>query len=203
MVPLTTSEYTTQWSIASIRLTTLQETCATAWSKTGSPFSLGPHSTPWKRSAPGGKRVRKCFMMGWYPSSGKQFSTKVSPVCMKASIARSLATATVNPRGSNDACETQLAIMADLAVPLQADTTYSPPDSLPSAFAISGGIASFSFTIFSFVVSAWPKSVPDSSYSCSTASVGASFTFSGWMGTIAFWSRKAELSVSTGSSLPP
>ena len=46
---------------------------------------------------------------------------------MKASMARSLATATVKPRGSKDACDTHDAIIADFAVPRAALTTYKPP----------------------------------------------------------------------------
>lgn len=39
--------------------------------------------TPSKRSAPAGKRFRKCFMSAEYSPSPRQLSTKVSPTCTK------------------------------------------------------------------------------------------------------------------------
>eukprot|EP00976_Prorocentrum_cordatum_P085407 1186075-Prorocentrum_minimum.AAC.1 len=59
-------------------------------------------------------------------TSACTYDTRVS-TCMKASMARSLATATVKPRGSKDACDTHDAIIADFAVPRAALTTYKPP----------------------------------------------------------------------------
>ena len=79
-------------------------------------------------------------------------------------MARSLATETVKPRGSNDAWATQDAIIADLAVPCAAVTTYRPPLTRPSALATSGDIALFMSANVFFFVKSWPKSVPASSY---------------------------------------
>lgn len=90
---------------------------AAASLRMGAPQLAGAHSTPSKRSAPGGNRIRKCFMSPSKLSSGRQFSTNLSPTCIKDSIARSFAMATVKPKGSKDACAIQDAIIADLAVP--------------------------------------------------------------------------------------
>jgi hypothetical protein len=60
----------------------------------------------------GGKRRRKWRSRGWWLSSRRMLSTKRSPTCIRASMARSLATATVMPGGSKLAWLTQLATMA-------------------------------------------------------------------------------------------
>jgi hypothetical protein len=49
-------------------------------------------------------------------------------------MARSLATAIVTPNGSNDACDTHDATIAERALLWAAVTTYKPDDSRPSAF---------------------------------------------------------------------
>lgn len=53
-------------------------------------------------------------------------------------MARSLATATVSPRGSNDACVTHEATMADRAGPDAAVTTYRPPETRARAWGCKG-----------------------------------------------------------------
>ena len=80
--------------------------------------------------------------------------------CMNDSMARSFATATVSPRGSKLAWATHEAIMADLASPWAAVTTYRPPDTRASALATSGGMAALSLAMVSFWVRAWARSVP-------------------------------------------
>mmetsp|Transcript_6107 Transcript_6107/g.26930 ORF Transcript_6107/g.26930 Transcript_6107/m.26930 type:complete len:249 (-) Transcript_6107:1233-1979(-) len=176
---------------------------AAASFRMGAPQLAGAHSTPSNRSAPGGNRIKKCFISGSKPCSGRQFRTNLSPTCINDSIARSLAMATVKPRGSKDACAIHEAIIADLAVPCAAVTTYSPPETRPSAFATSGDMAFFIALSVSFLVSTCPRSVPDSSKSWYVASVGFSFTFSA--GTTsstpmpANWLARGP----TGSSFPP
>mmetsp|Transcript_183 Transcript_183/g.725 ORF Transcript_183/g.725 Transcript_183/m.725 type:complete len:265 (-) Transcript_183:1046-1840(-) len=186
-----------------MRETTVHSMYAAASLRMGAPHDAGAHSTPSKRSAPGGKRIRKCFMMGSKPSSGRQFRTNLSPTCISDSIARSFAIATVNPNGSNEACATHDATIALVAVPCAAVTTYKPPDTRPSARATSGDMALFIALSASFFVSTCPKSVPDSSNSWYVASVGASLTRSA--GTTSARPSPANFtaSVSTGSSAPP
>ena len=48
----------------------------------------------------------RTFMRGPYWPSPRQLSTKVSPTCIRLSMARSFATATVSPSGSKLACTT-------------------------------------------------------------------------------------------------
>ena len=64
-------------------------------------------------------------------------------------MARSLATAIVRPSGSKDACATQDAIMAPLAPPRSAVTTYRPPLTRASALAMSPLMDSFDLAILS------------------------------------------------------
>lgn len=80
-------------------------------------------------------------------------------------MARSLATATVMPRGSKEACATQEATMAPLAPCVAAVTTYSPLASLARALDTLGGIAAFFRAMDSFCVRSCARSVPASSYS--------------------------------------
>ena len=82
-------------------------------------------------------------------------------------MARSFATAMLRPRGSNEACATQDAIIAPLALLLAAVTTYKPEDSRARAFATSGDMLRF-FCMDSFCVRACAISVPASSNSCRT-----------------------------------
>ncbi len=82
---------------------------------------------------------------------------------MSDSIARSLATATVRPRGSKLACATQLASIAPLALLLAAVMTYSPPDTRANDLATSGAMDAFILAMLSFFVRICASLVPASS----------------------------------------
>ena len=84
-------------------------------------------------------------------------------------MARSLATATVRPRGSKLAWATQLASMAPLALLLAAVMTYSPPDTRARDLATSGAMLAFIFAMDSFLVRTCARRVPASSIPCKQA----------------------------------
>ena len=71
---------------------------------------------------------------------------------MRDSMARSLATATVKPRGSKLACATQLASIAPLAVLLAAVMTYKPQATRAKDLATSAGMDAFILAMDSFFV---------------------------------------------------
>ena len=83
--------------------------------------------------------------------------------CISDSIARSLATATVSPRGSKLAWATQLASIAPLALLLAAVMTYNPPETRAKDLATSGAMEAFILAIDSFLVRTCASLVPASS----------------------------------------
>lgn len=83
-------------------------------------------------------------------------------------MARSLATATVRPRGSKLAWATQLASMAPLALLLAAVMTYRPPATRARDLATSAGMDAFILAMDSFFVRLCARRVPASSIPCQT-----------------------------------
>mmetsp|Transcript_25729 Transcript_25729/g.69840 ORF Transcript_25729/g.69840 Transcript_25729/m.69840 type:complete len:246 (-) Transcript_25729:992-1729(-) len=122
---------------------------------------------------------------------------------MRDSMALSFATATVKPKGSKLACDTQLAIMAERAPSCAAVTTYRPLLMRARALATSADMACFLRAITSLAVRAWARSVPASSncwYSCSS---GVCFTRRGLSSMTASVDTRDCSNTSTGSSTPP
>mmetsp|Transcript_14653 Transcript_14653/g.48092 ORF Transcript_14653/g.48092 Transcript_14653/m.48092 type:complete len:309 (+) Transcript_14653:718-1644(+) len=178
--PSLTSARRIQWSPASSLEVTSHSTYASASGRRTLPLiGLSSVSTPSKRSSPGLKGLRSCFMMPVLPWA-RMLRTKGAPVRTRDSTARSLATATVSDGGWNEACDTQLASIACCASPSLAVRTVSEPTMRPTASAVlltpvsssdRSFISSRRFFCASLQISC-ARSVPLSSHTCSVCSVG-------------------------------
>mmetsp|Transcript_33216 Transcript_33216/g.93131 ORF Transcript_33216/g.93131 Transcript_33216/m.93131 type:complete len:256 (+) Transcript_33216:1349-2116(+) len=100
------------------------------------PLAASSQATPSKRSSPGLKGLRKCFMAAFSWPSASTLMATFDPGKMRPSAARSLATATVSAGGLNAACETHEASSAEAASSARHVRMHREPTMRPTASAV-------------------------------------------------------------------